>query len=61
MNTPRMDRDAIIDALQDQIDDLATAIAAQQRLIDAHGAVIVELARLAGLGDRPRLPGDSHG
>ena len=58
---PRPDRDAILDAIQDQIDDLAAAVAAQQNLIDAHAALIVELARLAGLGDagpnlRPALP-----
>jgi hypothetical protein len=46
-----MDRDAILAAMQDQIDDLAAAVAAQQRLLDAHAAVIIELARLAGLGD----------
>ena len=57
MNTPpRPDRDAILDALQDQIDDLTTALAVQQKLIDAHASLIVELARLAGLGDaRPHL------
>ena len=53
---PRPDRDAILDALQDQIDDLTAAVATQQKLIDAHGSLIVELARLAGLGDaRPHL------
>ena len=56
MTTARPDRDAILDALQDQIDDLAAAVAVQQKVIDAHGALIVELARLAGLGDaRPHL------
>lgn len=53
---PREDRDAILDALQDQIDDLAAALAAQQKLIDAHNNVIVELARLAGLGANDPTP-----
>ena len=52
MSDPQMDRDAVIEALQDQIDDLAAAIADQQRLLDAHAALIIELARLAGLGDQ---------
>jgi hypothetical protein len=61
-----MDRDAVLAALQDQIDDLTAALSAQQKLLDAHGSVIIELARLAGLGDttarvrpaRPRGGGD---
>lgn len=52
MSGPSMDRDAVLAALQDQIDDLTTAVAAQQRLLDAHAALIIELARLAGLGER---------
>ena len=51
---PREDRDAILDALQDQIDDLTAAVVAQQKLLDAHNRVIVELARLAGLGTQDR-------
>ena len=51
---PRLDRDAFLDALQDQIDDLTAALSAQQTLIDAHNRVIVELARLAGLGTQDR-------
>jgi hypothetical protein len=63
---PRLDRDAVLEALQDQIDDLTAALRAQQKLIDAHNRVIVELARLAGLGaqDReqpPRPSNSSHG
>jgi len=46
-----MDRDAVLAALQDQIDDLTAALSAQQKLLDAHGSMIIELARLAGLGD----------
>ena len=64
MSGPLMDRDAILEALQDQIDDLTAAVDVQQRLLDAHAALIIELARLAGLGDqgsqvrppRPHLP-----
>jgi hypothetical protein len=64
MSGPQMDRDAIVEALQDQIDDLTAAIDAQQRLLGAHAELIIELARLAGLGDtgsrvrpaRPRRP-----
>ena len=64
MSGPLMDRDAILEALQDQIDDLTAAVDAQQRLLDAHASLIIELARLAGLGDqgaqvrpaRPHLP-----
>jgi hypothetical protein len=52
MNGPQLDRDAILEALQDQIDDLTAAVDAQQRLLDAHAALIIELARLAGLGDQ---------
>jgi hypothetical protein len=51
MSGPQLDRDAILAALLDQIDDLTTAVAAQQRLLDAHAALLIELARLAGLGD----------
>jgi hypothetical protein len=51
MKPPPLDRDAVLEALQDQIDHLAAAVAAQTRLLDAHAALIVELARLAGLGD----------
>jgi len=63
MSGPQMDRDAILEALQDQIDDLTAAYAAQQRLLDAHAALIIELARLAGLGDqasRVRPPRPHH-
>jgi hypothetical protein len=62
MSGPLMHRDAILEALQDQIDDLTAAVDAQQRLLDAHAALIIELARLAGLGDQgsqvrpPRRP-----
>ena len=52
MSGPQLDRDAILAALQDQIDDLTAAVTAQQRLLDAHAALIIELARLAGLGER---------
>jgi hypothetical protein len=51
MSGPQLDRDAILNALQDQIDDLTSAVADQQRLLDTHAALIIELARLAGLGD----------
>ena len=51
MSGPQLDRDAILAALQDQIDDLTTAVTAQQRLLDAHAALLIELVRLAGLGD----------
>lgn len=66
MNGPQPDRDAILAALQDQIDDLTAAVAAQQRLLDAHAALIIELARLAGLGDtssqvRPLRPARPRG
>jgi hypothetical protein len=47
-----MDRDAILAALQDQIEDLTAALDAQQRLLEAHAALIIELARLAGLGEQ---------
>jgi hypothetical protein len=59
MSGAPLDRDAVLGALQDQIDDLTTAVTAQQRLLDAHAALIIELARLAGLGDtriRPPEP-----
>lgn len=66
MSAPRIDRDAILEALQDQIDDLTAAVDAQQRLLDAHAALIIELARLAGLGDtatglRPPRPRPAAG
>jgi hypothetical protein len=66
MSGPQLDRDAILTALQDQIDDLTTAIDAQQRLLDAHAALIIELARLAGLGEpgspaHPPRPGRPRG
>ena len=68
MSGPLMDRDAILEALQDQIDDLTAAVNTQQRLLDAHAALIIELARLAGLGDQgaqvrptwPHLPRGGH-
>ena len=61
MNAPHMDRDAILEALQDQIDDLTATVTDQQRILDAHATLIIELARLAGLGDstaaiRPARP-----
>jgi hypothetical protein len=63
-----MDRDAILDGLQDQIDDLTSAVHGLHRLLDAHAAIIIELARLAGLGDQPairpapaRRPGPADG
>jgi hypothetical protein len=52
MSGPQLDRDAILAALQDQIDDLTAAVAAQQRLLDAHARLIIELTSLAGLGER---------
>jgi hypothetical protein len=66
MSGPQMDRDAILEALQDQIDDLTAAIATQQRLLGAHAELIIELARLAGLGDtgskvRPARPQRQRG
>jgi len=51
MNAPRMDRDAILEALQDQIDDLTATVTDQQRILDVHATLIIELARLAGVGD----------
>ena len=53
MSGPELDRDAAA-PFQDQIDDLTAAVVAQRRLLDAHGAMIIELARLAGLGDTGR-------
>jgi hypothetical protein len=66
MNGPQLDRDAILAALQDQLDDLTTALAAQQRLLDTHAALIIELARIPGLGDtgsqvRPPRPARPRG
>jgi len=70
MNAPRMDRDAILEALQDQIDDLTATVTDQQRILDAHAKLIIELAGVAGLGDstaaiRPARPrpdrGGGHG
>jgi hypothetical protein len=66
MSGPQLDRDAILAALQDQIDDLTAAVAAQQRLLDAYATLIIELTRLAGLGDtssqvRPTRPDRRRG
>jgi hypothetical protein len=52
VNGPQMDRDATLEALQDQIDDLTASLDAQQRLLDTHAALIIELARLADLGEQ---------
>jgi uncharacterized coiled-coil protein SlyX len=44
-----LDRDAILDALQDQIDDLTATVAAQQRQLDRQQQLIRRLATRTGL------------
>lgn len=46
---PQLDRDAIIAALQDQIDDLTATCEAQQRQLDAQQRLINQLATRIGL------------
>ncbi|SCG15593.1 hypothetical protein GA0070610_1828 [Micromonospora echinofusca] len=46
---PRLDRDATITALQDQIDDLTATCEAQQRQLDAQQRLINQLATRMGL------------
>ncbi len=45
----RLDRDAVLDAMQDQIDDLTAVVAAQQKQLTRQRRLIAQLAAYAGL------------
>lgn len=45
----RLDRDAVLDAMQDQIDDLTAVVTAQQKQLTRQRRVIAQLAAYAGL------------
>ncbi len=45
----RLDRDAVLDAMQDQIDDLTAVVAAQQKQLTRQRRLIAQLASYAGL------------
>ncbi|GGM24015.1 hypothetical protein ACFFX1_10235 [Dactylosporangium sucinum] len=49
MQPPRMDRDAVIAALQDQIDDLTTVVEAHRRQLDQQQLIIRRLAARVGV------------
>lgn len=45
----RLDRDAVLDALQDQIDDLTAVLAAQREQLDRQRRIIEQLTAHTGL------------